>query len=383
MLFYLIGLIGIILFEIAKVYFIMPMPGSQEMASIDIAYFLHNYRWIFRVVFILSFGYGLKPSFTNSKIITKILLSLLLLLAIVVSYFFNFKMTAEKMFLQPFDLKLESINNNIVPLNKLVIGIEHNGKAKAYPIQYIAYHHQVVDDFDNMKVMITYCSVCRTGRVFEPKVDGQYDEFRLVGMDHFNAMFEDSRTKSWWRQVNGESIVGQMKGNSLPEILSHQLTLEKWLELYPNSLIMQPDTNFLMAYDSYEKYDDGDMKSKLVGTDFESWNRKSWVIGIEFNDFSKAYDWNFLKEQRFILDKIDNKNLVIFLTDDNKSFFAYQLGNFENFKFENDTVFLDSLSFNLKGESLDGNIMLKKISAYQEFWHSWKTFHPNTLVFKN
>src|SRR5688572_20624908 len=49
-LFY-IGLAGLALFEILKVYFIMPMPGSQEMDSIDIAYFLHKYRWSFRVVF--------------------------------------------------------------------------------------------------------------------------------------------------------------------------------------------------------------------------------------------------------------------------------------------------------------------------------------------
>jgi hypothetical protein len=39
-------------------------------------------------------------------------------------------------------------------------------------------------------------------------------------MDHFNAMFEDSQTKSWWRQVNGEAIAGPLKGKTLPEIPS-------------------------------------------------------------------------------------------------------------------------------------------------------------------
>lgn len=43
-----IGIIGLLLFEIANVYFIMPMPGSQKMNSIDIAYFLYTWRWIFR-----------------------------------------------------------------------------------------------------------------------------------------------------------------------------------------------------------------------------------------------------------------------------------------------------------------------------------------------
>jgi hypothetical protein len=49
-LFY-IGLIGLGLFEIANVYFIMPMPGSQQMDSIDVAYFLYTYRWLFRIAF--------------------------------------------------------------------------------------------------------------------------------------------------------------------------------------------------------------------------------------------------------------------------------------------------------------------------------------------
>ena len=33
------GIAGLILFEIANVYFIMPMPGSQQMDSLAIAYF--------------------------------------------------------------------------------------------------------------------------------------------------------------------------------------------------------------------------------------------------------------------------------------------------------------------------------------------------------
>lgn len=32
------GVIGLILFELANVYFIMPLPGSQRMRSVDAAY---------------------------------------------------------------------------------------------------------------------------------------------------------------------------------------------------------------------------------------------------------------------------------------------------------------------------------------------------------
>ena len=40
------GLVGLALFEVLNVYFIMPMPGSQQMDSLDTAYFLHSYHFV-------------------------------------------------------------------------------------------------------------------------------------------------------------------------------------------------------------------------------------------------------------------------------------------------------------------------------------------------
>ncbi len=47
---WLISLILLIVFEWMRVYFIMPMPGSQQNNTLDIAYFLHQYRWGFRIL---------------------------------------------------------------------------------------------------------------------------------------------------------------------------------------------------------------------------------------------------------------------------------------------------------------------------------------------
>lgn len=98
----------------------------------------------------------------------------------------------------------------------LVITVERKGDARAYPIELIGYHHQVLDTIDGEPVMVTYCTVCRTGRAFSPLVNGEPETFRLVGMDHYNAMFKDgTRTKSWWRQATGECIAGPLKGQLL------------------------------------------------------------------------------------------------------------------------------------------------------------------------
>lgn len=377
-LFYL-GIIGLILFEIFNVYFIMPMPGSQQMRSIDIAYFLYTWRWTFRVFFGILILAGVYSAYQSSRVFT----ALASVIALGVCYAFNFQMAADAMFEETRALSMKPANENHIKLDRVIIGVEINGEAKAYPISQIIYHHQVRDTLAGKLIMVTYCSVCRTGRVFEPTVNGKPETFRLVGMDHFNAMFEDNTTKSWWRQANGEAITGPLKGIVLPELASQQVSLDTWLKLYPESKIMQADVLYKDEYDSTAKYESGKSKKKLTGTDSLSWKDKSWVVGIQIGKESKAFDWNRLKKERIIQTNIGNEAILLVLAKDNKSFFAFKSPtNNGKFTIKNDTLLNDKLRYNLKGESIEPNKMvhlsLAKVNAYQEFWHSWKTFHPNT-----
>jgi Protein of unknown function (DUF3179) len=370
-----IGLLGLFLFEIANVYFIMPMPGSQEMNSIDAAYFLYKWRWIFRVLFGLMIIAGLFKS--NWK--RKWLLIIPFVIVAAVLYMANFKMAADAMFKKPQQLLLAAADKNKVDSNRLVIGVSINGQAKAYPIQFLGYHHQVQDTVGGKPLLITYCTVCRTGRVFEPVVNGKPETFRLVGMDHFNAMFEDASTKSWWRQATGEAITGKLKGQKLPEIFSTQTSLANWLLLNPNSLIMQADPAFIKSYSRTTKYEDGTSRDDLTGTDSLSWKDKSWVIGVKAGNGRKAYDWNRLKTERIIQDKINNTPLLLVLAADDKSFFAFEKPEEGSlFTLNNDTLTLKDHHYRIDGKGFDTSFSLKPLPASQEFWHSWQSFNPGT-----
>jgi hypothetical protein len=370
------GLIGLLLFEIANVYFIMPMPGSQQMNSIDLAYFLYKWRWIFRGLFAAMIFLGLFKSRWKRKWL--LFFPIAILGAVI--YMTNFVMAADHMFYQPKYVLLVKAAENKVDSNRLVIGVVNNGEAKAYPIQFLGFHHQVQDTVGGKPVIVTYCTVCRTGRVYEPFVNGKHEEFRLVGMDHFNAMFEDMTTKSWWRQVSGEAITGKLKGQQLPEVHSTQTALRDWLSLNPNSLIMQADPDFIKSYDSTFKFESGKSKSKLTGTDSLSWKDKSWVIGVKAGKERKAYDWNQLKKERLIQDKIASIPVLIVLSRNEKSFFAFERPSEESiFSLAGDTLLFNEHKLRLDGKGIDTLFTLKALPATQEFWHSWRTFNPNTL----
>lgn len=373
------GIIGVTLFEIANVYFIMPMPGSQQMNTIDLAYFLHQWRWVFRI----TFGAMTIMGFLRSKWERRWLLFIPLAVAAVVICMTNFVMAADHMFYQPQSKLLVNASSNKVDSSRLVIGVVQNGESKAYPIRFLGYHHQVQDTIGGKPIIVTYCTVCRTGRVFEPLVNGKHENFRLVGMDHFNAMFEDATTKSWWRQVNGEAITGKLKGQRLPEVFSTQTSLASWMQLNPNSLIMQADSAFINEYDTSARYESGKSRSKLTGTDSLSWKEKSWVAGVKIGNGSKAYDWNELKAKRIVHDNIRQTAVLLVLAADDKSFFAFERPSDDaSFLLNQDTLIYNNHHYRIDGKGLDTSHSLRRLAVYQEFWHSWRTFNPDTEKYR-
>lgn len=377
---FVVGVIGLILFELANVYFIMPMPGSQRMRSVELAHLLFTWRWWIRGLLAVLVLFGVAPAWRTVGW-RRWLVPASLVVLVAVSYMANFKMAADQMFKQPTRLVMQPAANNAVPLDRLVVGIEINGDARAYPLRFIGYHHHVRDVVGGEPVLVSYCTVCRTGRVFVPAVDGKLESFRLVGMDHFNAMLEDSSTGTWWRQANGEAVVGDRKGAMLAEIPSVQVTLEQWLALHPKSLIMQGDSVFEKQYAKDYSFERGTSRKKLTGTDTMSWRDKSWVVGLTVNGKSTAYDWNQLRRERVLEDELGGVPVVIVLARDSASFFAFARPNAEaHFSLRGDSlVSSGGRAYALTGRGPSGQ--LKPLRASQEFWHSWRTFQPTTERF--
>lgn len=394
-----VGILLLFATEILRVYFIMPFPGSQHSNSIDLAYFIDRNRLWLRIAGWVLVGYallihparrrnpyGTPPKKSNWPAIGFFIFALLYA---VVFYFFNYRFEADKMFHQPRQLTFTDSTNHFLDESRLVIGVAAGNDAKAYPIQLIGYHHQVRDTLGNTPIMVTYCTVCRTGRVYIPVVNGQPEEFRLVGMDHFNAMFEDETTKSWWQQATGVAIAGPLKGTRLAEFPSGQYTLGEWLHIHPNSRVMQPDPADTAHYANLLHYDDGTIEGSLEHRDSTSWAPKSWVVGVLAGDNAKAYDWNWVAAHRITEDTIGSMPVLIYYSDNNFRVMGRMAGGrVLGFLRHNDPPILqDTTTWSVwdpSGRCISGPLkgqQLPPLQSYQEFWHSWSHFHPATTQY--
>src|SRR5688572_23857054 len=110
---FVVGILLLIALEVMKVYFIMPF-GAQRSETIDLAYLIHtNIIW-FRLIGLLLIFFPIVYYFRFGKVKAKVAVGILLVAYGFVFYMFNFKMLADKMFLQPENLKVAAVHDNKV-----------------------------------------------------------------------------------------------------------------------------------------------------------------------------------------------------------------------------------------------------------------------------
>ena len=70
------------------------------------------------------------------------------------------------------------------------------------------------------------------------------------------------------------------------------------------------------------------------------------------------------------------------IVQNNQGFFAFEkeLSNNQVDK-KSDALYGPTYQYLLSAKAIDSSTRIKQIAAHQEFWHSWKTFHPNTSTY--
>ena len=86
-----------------------------------------------------------------------------------------------------------------------------------------------------------------------------------------------------------------------------------------------------------------------------------------------------MKELRVLNSNVGNTPIVLALASDEQSFAAYIRDGSDRFVLRNDSLISADNKYDFAGRSLDGS-KLRPVKIYQEFWHSWKEFHPDTEV---
>ncbi len=289
-----------------------------------------------------------------------------------------------------------------------VIHLSVGGEARAYPLQILIWHEIVNDTLGGVPVAVTFCPLCNTAIAFDRRVGNRTLDFGTTGnLRKSDLVMWDRQTESWWQQVTGEAIVGELTGHNLRVLPA---TIVGWQEFragFPEGRVLSRETGFSRAYGTnpYVGYDDVNSPPFLYESQTDGrLPPKERVVTVSLGGEDVAYPFSVLRERRVIADMVGGEQIVVFYVPGTNSaldkssigesrdvgsaavYSPWVDGSELSFHWRNG-AFLDDQTGTrwmilgmAEAGPLDGK-QLEPVAHANHFWFAWAAFEPNTRIY--
>ncbi|MFL2639882.1 MAG: DUF3179 domain-containing protein [Dehalococcoidia bacterium] len=294
--------------------------------------------------------------------------------------------------------------------NHPVAVIAIDGEAKAYPLGILTFHEIVNDTVSGKPIVITYCPLCYTALGFEREVDGNVLNFGTTGnLRRSNLIMWDDLTESWWQQITGKAIIGDLAGVSLETINVNISSLDQFKHTYPSGLILSPNsTNYEMdeiyGKNPYLRYDAPNTQPFMFKQSIDKrLDPVERVLGIEINGNYLAIPFISLENDIVVELEHEGEEIVVFYNDKTLSALDKELiiesriagsasafspyVNGERVYFYNDDGLIRDVATNSKwsqlGQAYEGILAgetLDTLETVNVLWFAWASFYPSTEI---
>ena len=118
----------------------------------------------------------------------------------------------------------------------LIVGVDFDGKKKAYPLGILDDQPVLNDSVDDRDVLIYFDLSSGTALVYDRKIDGRALTFRLDGSPAgIQTTLVDDETGSRWLAFTGVALDGPLKGRQLERVPSHLSFWFAWTDWNPDT----------------------------------------------------------------------------------------------------------------------------------------------------
>ncbi len=237
--------------------------------------------------------------------------------------------------------------------NELVLALIYNDTKRVYPLQVMVWHEIVNDHINGEPILITYCPLCGSGIAYERTINGEEVEFGTSGkLYNSNLVMYDRKTNSYWTQIGGQAIVGELTGMELKAISIETVVWRDWKVIHPDSEVLSKDTGFDRPYgtDPYGNYYENSFVLFPVENSDDTIHPKTVIFGIEVNGTYQAYREEDLINSGTIKDTVNGIEILV----------------------ERDEAGIVRITDLATGD---------EIVKERDFWFAWYAFHPETTIY--
>ena len=290
-----------------------------------------------------------------------------------------------------------------------VIAFELNGDVRAYPLSILTWHEIVNDVVGGVPVAVTFCPLCNSAIVFDRRLDGVVYDFGTSGkLRKSDLVMWDRQTESWWQQLTGEAIVGELAGKKLTFLPATIISWGDFKDASPSAKVLSQDTGFSRNYgqNPYVGYDRADNPPFLFRGDLDGrLLPKERVAAVTVGDVDAAFPFSILAQEKVVNYNVGGRDLAVFFKPGTRSaldelligmskeigatglFDAELDGRKLTFRADGDD-FIDNetgSSWNILGEAIGGPLTGKKLTPLahtNSFWFAVAAFKPETKIYQ-
>lgn len=229
--------------------------------------------------------------------------------------------------------------------------------------------------------------------MYDRQINGKEYTFGVSGKLIRNVLvMYDRQTESYWSQLLGESVEGELIGTKLEFVPSWMTTWEAWQAMHPDTVALNKGGR-RGARDTYTGYYSSPSAGVIGETTFDTrLDTKEFVIGVELANTAVAYPFRVLNEQPIVNDVVGEMALLVVFDSDTANGVVFdrqlndQLLTFS--RSDRDDILVDAETGStwdaFSGVALSGPLSgehLMRIKSTAVFWFGWKDFHTDTAVY--
>ena len=215
----------------------------------------------------------------------------------------------------------------------VVVGVEIDGDARAYPIRIIAWHEMVNDTIGGVPVSLAYCTLCGSPILFDGRVGSEVYRFGTSGLLYrSNKLMYDRNTRTLWNQFSGKPAWGPLVGQDirlkvLPVVVT---TWGDWYARHPDTTVLSINTGFVRDYGpgvAYNDYFNSPLTWFNVPVEDSRLAQKDIVYAVRVGEALVAYPIELLAERTFALDEVGGLPIIVVATANGEGGRSYESGD--------------------------------------------------------